>query len=99
MYITYLISIYLNLPQCFTQFQGMMFPPSLYEYVVNEQKKNMILVLNKIDLVPASLVAAWKEYLVTKCPGLRVVYFTSCPGYNLAGGSSDKAGEYFLFLF
>lgn len=74
------------------RFAGMMFPPSLYEYVVNEQKKNMILVLNKIDLVPASLVAAWKEYLVTNCPGLRVVYFTSCPGYNLAGGTSDKAG-------
>ncbi|CAH0731196.1 unnamed protein product, partial [Brenthis ino] len=74
------------------RFAGMMFPPSLYEYVVNDQKKNMILVLNKIDLVPASVVAGWKEYLTTKCPGLRVVYFTSCPGYNLMGGSSDKAG-------
>ncbi|XP_046976081.1 guanine nucleotide-binding protein-like 1 [Vanessa cardui] len=74
------------------RFAGMMFPPSLYEYVVNDQKKNMILVLNKIDLVPASVVAAWKEFLTQRCPGLRVVYFTSCPGYNLAGGSSDKGG-------
>ncbi|XP_050360130.1 guanine nucleotide-binding protein-like 1 [Nymphalis io] len=74
------------------RFAGMMFPPSLYEYVVNEQKKNMILVLNKIDLVPASVVAAWKDFLTKRCPGLRVVYFTSCPGYNLAGGSSDKGG-------
>ncbi|CAK1554297.1 unnamed protein product [Leptosia nina] len=74
------------------RFAGMMFPPSLYEYVVNDQNKDMILVLNKIDLVPASVVAAWKEYLTRKCPGLRVVYFTSCPGYNLAGASADKAG-------
>ncbi|XP_034838962.1 guanine nucleotide-binding protein-like 1 [Maniola hyperantus] len=74
------------------RYAGMMFPPSLYEYVVNEQKKNMILVLNKIDLVPASVVAAWKQFLVTRCPELRVVYFTSCPGYNLAGATSDKAG-------
>ncbi|CAK1592486.1 unnamed protein product [Parnassius mnemosyne] len=74
------------------RFAGMMFPPSLYEYVVNEQKKDMILVLNKIDLVPASVVAAWKAYLTERYPGLRVVYFTSCPGYNLRGASSDKAG-------
>ncbi|KPJ00417.1 Guanine nucleotide-binding protein-like 1 [Papilio xuthus] len=74
------------------RFAGMMFPPSLYEYVVKHEKKDMILVLNKIDLVPASVVAAWKEYLMNRCPGLKVVYFTSCPGYNLRGASSDKAG-------
>ncbi|XP_039762912.1 guanine nucleotide-binding protein-like 1 [Pararge aegeria] len=74
------------------RYAGMMFPPSLYEYIVKEEKKNMILVLNKIDLVPASVVAAWKQYLMKRCPGLRVVYFTSCPGYNLTGNSSDKAG-------
>ncbi|XP_041983915.1 guanine nucleotide-binding protein-like 1 isoform X2 [Aricia agestis] len=74
------------------RYAGMMFPPYLYEFVVQEQKKDMILVLNKIDLVPASVVAAWKENLTRTCPGLRVVYFTSCPGYNLTGASSDKAG-------
>ncbi|XP_028168375.1 guanine nucleotide-binding protein-like 1 [Ostrinia furnacalis] len=74
------------------RYAGMMFPPSLYHYVVTEQKKNMIVVLNKIDLVPASVVAAWHDHLTTTCPGLRVVYFTSCPGYNLRGASSDKAG-------
>ncbi|XP_072947079.1 guanine nucleotide-binding protein-like 1 [Epargyreus clarus] len=74
------------------RFAGMMFPPSLYDYVVNQQGKSMILVLNKIDLVPASVVAGWQQYLSARCPGLKVVYFTSCPGYNLAGGTSDKAG-------
>lgn len=74
------------------RYAGMMFPPSLYEYIVKDQHKNMIVVMNKIDLVPAGVVAAWKEYFVEKYPGLRVVYFTSCPSYNLRGASSDKAG-------
>ncbi|XP_050676379.1 guanine nucleotide-binding protein-like 1 [Leptidea sinapis] len=73
------------------RFAGMMFPPTLYEYVTNINK-SMILVLNKVDLVPASVVAAWKEFLLKRCPELKVVYFTSCPGYNLAGSQSDKAG-------
>ncbi|CAH4033027.1 unnamed protein product [Pieris brassicae] len=74
------------------RFAGMMFPPSLYEFVVKEEKKDMILVLNKIDLVPPVVVAAWKRFLTAAYPGLRVVYFTSCPGYNLVGASADKAG-------
>src|SRR5690606_11367649 len=39
------------------------FPPSLYHYVVDELGKDMILVLNKIDLVQTGLVIAWREYL------------------------------------
>ncbi|XP_026747874.1 guanine nucleotide-binding protein-like 1 [Trichoplusia ni] len=73
------------------RYAGMMFPPSLYTYI-QEQKKDMILVLNKIDLVPASVVAAWKEYLTASYPALKVLYFTSCPGYNLRGATSDKSG-------
>ncbi|CAB3238224.1 unnamed protein product [Arctia plantaginis] len=74
------------------RYAGMMFPPSLYKYIVEDEKKDMILVLNKIDLVPASVVCAWKEFLTKTYPGLKVVYFTSCPGYNLHGATSDKAG-------
>ncbi|KAJ8706662.1 hypothetical protein PYW07_012740 [Mythimna separata] len=70
---------------------GMMFPPSLYSYI-RAQNKDMILVLNKIDLVTASVVAAWKEYLTAEYPELKVLYFTSCPAYNLRGATSDKAG-------
>ncbi|CAH1642692.1 unnamed protein product [Spodoptera littoralis] len=73
------------------RYAGMMFPPSLYSYI-QEQKKDMILVLNKIDLVPSSVVAGWKQYLTTAYPALRVLYFTSCPAYNLRGVTSDKAG-------
>ncbi|XP_061381859.1 guanine nucleotide-binding protein-like 1 [Danaus plexippus] len=73
------------------RYAGAMFPPSLYEYI-RRVDKDMILVLNKIDLVPAPAVAAWKKYLTERYPGLKVVYFTSCPGYNLVGSGTDKAG-------
>ncbi|RZF33706.1 hypothetical protein LSTR_LSTR007734 [Laodelphax striatellus] len=69
-----------------------MFPPSLYRFVVEKCKKNMILVLNKIDLVPAPLVVAWKEYFSQKYPGLKIVMFTSFPGYNIRGNVQDKGG-------
>eukprot|EP00092_Neocalanus_flemingeri_P018436 GFUD01019955.1.p1 GENE.GFUD01019955.1~~GFUD01019955.1.p1 ORF type:complete len:549 (-),score=165.75 GFUD01019955.1:56-1702(-) len=58
------------------------FPPSLYEYVVRKQK-SLILVLNKIDLIPPELSAAWKAYLTEKFPHLHVVFFTSFPSYSL----------------
>ncbi|XP_039287489.1 guanine nucleotide-binding protein-like 1 isoform X2 [Nilaparvata lugens] len=69
-----------------------MFPPSLYKFVVETSNKNMILVLNKIDLVPAPLVVAWKEYFSHKYPGLKIVMFTSFPGYNIRGNVQDKGG-------
>lgn len=51
----------------------------------------MILVLNKIDLVPSHVTLAWKFYFEEKYPNIRVILFTSYPSYNLrmsAGGSS-----------
>lgn len=75
-----------------------MFPPSLYKFVVQDEEKNMILVLNKIDLVPPAAVAAWKEFLTRTYPGLQVVYFTSCPGYNLTGARADKSGTITISL-
>lgn len=69
-----------------------MFPPSLYDYVINVLKKDMILVLNKIDLSPVPLVAAWKNYFSQKYPNLHVLMFTTLPGYNLHGKQNDKAG-------
>ncbi len=60
-----------------------MFPPSLYNYVTEKLKKDMILVLNKVDLAPAPLVLAWKHYFQEKYPELHVLMFTSYPDYNL----------------
>ncbi|XP_030639955.1 guanine nucleotide-binding protein-like 1 [Chanos chanos] len=56
------------------------FPPSLYKYVTADLQKQMILVLNKVDLCPAPLVLAWKHYLTTLYPSLHCVCFTSHPG-------------------
>lgn len=74
------------------RFSALMFPPLLYDYVINILKKEFILVLNKIDLAPAPLVVAWKEYFQERYPELHIVMFTSLPGYNLTGNQSNTAG-------
>ncbi|XP_067002632.2 guanine nucleotide-binding protein-like 1 [Anabrus simplex] len=74
------------------RYSALMFPPSLYKYVTEELKKDMILVLNKIDLAPAPLVVAWKHYFKEKFPELHVLMFTSYPSYNLRGNQDNKAG-------
>nr|XP_002128534.1 guanine nucleotide-binding protein-like 1 [Ciona intestinalis] len=55
------------------------FSPALYEYVTKELNKPLILVLNKIDLVPANVIAAWTSYFKELFPELHVVWFTSFP--------------------
>ncbi|XP_030766016.1 guanine nucleotide-binding protein-like 1 [Sitophilus oryzae] len=74
------------------RFPVVMFPPSLYRYVTDDLKKDFILVLNKIDLAPAPLVAAWKHYFEQKYSLLKICLFTSLPGYNLMGQRLDKGG-------
>lgn len=51
----------------------------------------MILVLNKIDLVPSHIVLAWKHYFEEKYEDIRVILFTSFPSYNLRV-TSDRSG-------
>lgn len=68
----------------------LMFPPYLYDYVTNTLQKDMILVLNKIDLAPASLVVAWKDYFRNQYPKLHILMFTSYPAYNLHGNVSNE---------
>ncbi|KAK3571878.1 hypothetical protein QTP86_020566 [Hemibagrus guttatus] len=60
------------------------FPPALYHYITGELQKQVIVVLNKVDLCPAPLVLAWKHYLSNHFPHLQCVCFTSHPGqpYN-----------------
>lgn len=70
-----------------------MFPPSLFEYVTNELKKNMILVMNKVDLVESKVVLAWKKYFEEVYPEVSVVLFTSYPGYCLRNASGMKEGK------
>lgn len=74
------------------QLQALMFPPSVYNYVTETLRKDMILVLNKIDLAPAPLVVAWKHYFQQKYPAIHILTFTSFPAYNLRGNQENKAG-------
>lgn len=56
------------------------FPPALYEYIVRDLQKMVIIVLNKVDLVPASLVVAWRSYLKSQYPEVHIVPFASYAG-------------------
>jgi len=55
------------------------FPPSLYIHVVEDHKKPIMLVLNKIDLVPGDVLQRWVTYFEERYPLLKVVCFTSYP--------------------
>ncbi|KAM4696605.1 guanine nucleotide-binding protein-like 1 [Rhinophrynus dorsalis] len=55
------------------------FSPALYDYVTQDLGRSLILVLNKTDLCPPPLVAAWKHYFQSKFPQAHVVCFTSYP--------------------
>lgn len=54
-------------------------PPSLYHYLRKDLRREVILVLNKVDLSPPSLVAAWRAYLASVFPEAHIVCFTSFP--------------------
>lgn len=56
------------------------FPPSLYRYIIEELGKMVIIVLNKVDLVDASLVLAWESYLKSQYPEVHVIPFASYAG-------------------
>jgi len=70
------------------------FCPALYSYVVNEMKKHIILVLNKVDLAPVELVTAWKSYLKETYPLLHIVCFTSHPRDSCPVGLDPGSGRY-----
>lgn len=65
----------------------LMFPPRLYDYV-RDCGKDMILVLNKIDLVPSEVTVAWKSYFKERYPSIHIVTFTSFPGMSSTNKSS-----------
>lgn len=69
------------------------FPPALFKYTREELKKSFILVLNKCDLVDASLVLAWMEYFRTEYPGIHVVPFASYAGMRVANAKGKRIGR------
>ncbi|XP_034946547.1 guanine nucleotide-binding protein-like 1 [Chelonus insularis] len=73
------------------RYPPLMFPPYLYDYITRETGKKMILVFNKIDLAPPSLVIAWREYFKTQYPQLHILFFTSFPDYNLRKKNKNES--------
>lgn len=59
------------------------FSHALYVYATKTMKLNVIIVLNKSDLVPAPALCAWKEYFLNLCPGSRVCSVHSYKGGDL----------------
>ena len=76
----------------FSCLQSLGIPPALYDYITKDLKKSVILVLNKADLAPPSLVVAWQHYFKERFPLVSVVCFTSFPKdeRELAAGDGSK---------
>ncbi|KAF9583484.1 Guanine nucleotide-binding-like protein 1 [Lunasporangiospora selenospora] len=55
------------------------FPPSLYNYVVKDMKRKLVVVFNKVDLVAPNTLFAWKEYFKEMFPELHVASFSCYP--------------------
>ncbi|KAI7818735.1 hypothetical protein BC939DRAFT_531828 [Gamsiella multidivaricata] len=68
------------------------FPPSLYQYVVNDMKRKLVVVFNKVDLVAPNTLFAWKQYFKEEFPELHIASF-SCypPDPTLINDSSTAA--------
>lgn len=66
------------------------FPPALYDYIVNKLKKPMLLVLNKVDLVPLSILKGWVRYLEKCYPEVHIVPFTSHPNPESVTGEEGS---------
>ncbi|KND04258.1 hypothetical protein, variant [Spizellomyces punctatus DAOM BR117] len=55
------------------------FPPSLYDYVVKDLGRKLILVFNKIDLVGQDTLEAWTNYFRAEFPEISAASFSCYP--------------------
>ncbi|KAG1704119.1 hypothetical protein DVH05_006130 [Phytophthora capsici] len=62
-------------------------PASVYDLVTKELKKPMVVVLNKVDLVPTAVVQLWKRHLSGRFPLAQLVCFSSRS--NAVHGDND----------
>ena len=58
------------------RYPALHFSPVFYKYCTETMKKECILVLNKIDLAPTSLVTAWKHYFQSRFPNIHILLFS-----------------------
>ncbi|KAH8019410.1 hypothetical protein HPB51_019383 [Rhipicephalus microplus] len=69
------------------------FPPALYIHVTQELGKRLVLILNKVDLVPDTLTAAWIKFFQGRYPGLVVLPFASYAGMTAKGKRGKRQGR------
>lgn len=69
------------------------FPPALYIHVTQELGKRLVLILNKVDLVPDTLTAAWIKFFHERYPGLVVLPFASYAGMTAKGKRGKRQGR------
>ncbi|KAJ3056691.1 Guanine nucleotide-binding-like protein 1 [Rhizophlyctis rosea] len=68
------------------------FPPSLFQYIVHDLGKKLVLVFNKIDLIEPATLEAWRIYFVHRFPGLLTAAFSCYPKEGfLTSGSAKEA--------
>eukprot|EP00049_Salpingoeca_infusionum_P007198 m.117038 g.117038 ORF g.117038 m.117038 type:complete len:406 (-) comp13623_c0_seq5:1869-3086(-) len=53
------------------------FPPALFDYVVKELKKPIVIILNKCDLVSPQAKEAWQRYFQATFPEVHIATFSS----------------------
>lgn len=73
------------------------FPITLYDYIKKELNKEIILVLNKCDLISAELVIAWTEYWRTRFPDICVLPFASYAGMRTKDFGKTKGKRFGKF--
>ncbi|KAG7393238.1 Guanine nucleotide-binding-like protein 1 [Phytophthora pseudosyringae] len=66
-------------------------PASVYDLVTKELKKPMVVVLNKVDLIPTAAVQLWKRYLAGRFPLAQFVCFSSRS--NAVHGDNDVSAR------
>ncbi|KAG0042338.1 Guanine nucleotide-binding-like protein 1, partial [Gryganskiella cystojenkinii] len=55
------------------------FPPSLYDYVVKDMNRKLVVVFNKVDLVAPNTLFAWTQYFKERFPELHIASFSCYP--------------------
>ncbi|KAF4324885.1 hypothetical protein BBO99_00001823 [Phytophthora kernoviae] len=66
-------------------------PASVYDLVTKELKKPMVVVLNKVDLVPTAVVELWKRCLASRFPLAQLICFSSRS--NAVHGDNDVSAR------
>ncbi|OQR83641.1 guanine nucleotide-binding protein [Achlya hypogyna] len=52
-------------------------PPSVYDYITETLQRPLMIVLNKIDLIPWELTICWRDFLNERFPKAQLLFFSS----------------------